>query len=152
MRSDRAALLFLAVASPAVLATFWVAGPVGEIVFALLATAFPVALIALGAARRGRLGPLRLPLLVLTLILEGSVVAMLAVRGRVLELPWVAGLPLAAAIQLYGMWLAPLALVALAYALTFDGFTLRREDLERLRRSIGSSGGDPETEPSQDED
>ncbi len=67
---------------------------------------------------------------------------MLLLRGRVLEAPWAAGLPLAAAIQLYGMWLAPLALVALAYALTFESFALRGEDLERLRRRFGGGGGE----------
>ena len=137
MPPHRLALAFLAAASPAVLAAFWLGGPVGEVAFALLGTGFPIALIVLGAARRGRLGPLRLPLLLLTLILEGAVVAMLLARGRLAELPWVGGLPLAAAVQLYGMWLAPLALVALAYALTFESFTLREEDLERLRRAVG---------------
>jgi hypothetical protein len=57
---------------------------------------------------------------------------MLLLRGRVLDGPWFGGLPLAAAIQLYGVWLAPLLLVALVYALTFDRFALRQEDLDRL--------------------
>lgn len=137
MRGRRLALAFLALGSPAVLGACWWAGPRGEVVFALLVVAFPLALIALGATRRGRLGPLRLPLVALGLILEGSLVALLLLRGRVEELPWVGGLPLVAAIQVYCMALLPLGLVVLAYALTFESFTLRSEDLDRLRRSLG---------------
>lgn len=114
---------------------FWLGGRVGEVVFAVLAAGFPVALAIIGASRRGRLGPLGVPLLLLLFILEGCVVGMLALGGRLDELPWVGGLPLAAAVQLYGMWLLPLPLVALAYALTFDSFTLTEDDLKRLRRT-----------------
>lgn len=106
----------------------------GEALFAALAAAFPVALAILGATRGGRLGPLRVPLLALFVILESCVFGMFVFRGRLEELPWVGGLPLAAAIQLYGMWLLPLALVTITYALTFDSFTLTEEDLDRLQR------------------
>jgi len=57
---------------------------------------------------------------------------MLLLRGQVIDGPWFGGLPGAAAIQLYGLFLAPLLLVALTYALTFDRFGIREEDLERL--------------------
>ena len=126
------------------LVCFWLGGRASEVVFATLAVAFPVALAAVGASRRGRLGPLAVPLVALLVILEASVLAMLALRGRLEELPWLWGLPLPAAIELYGMWLLPLALVALAYALTFDSFTLRADDLERLRR-FGHGTGESET-------
>jgi hypothetical protein len=131
----RIALLFLGIASPAMLICFWLGGRVGEVVFAGLAVGFPVALAIVGASRRGRLGPLQIPLLLLLLVLEGSVLGMLALGGRLDELPWVGGLPLAAALQLYGMWLLPLPLVALAYALTFDRFTLTEDDLARVREA-----------------
>lgn len=130
----RIALGFLAASSPLVLLTFLVRIPAGEVIFAVLATAFPVALIALGAHRTGRLGPLLWPLAVLLLILEAGLVAMLVFRGQVLELPWVGGLPLATAVQFYGLFLLPLALVSLSYAWTFDHFGLRQEDLDELRR------------------
>jgi len=137
--AKRAALSFLAVASPLILLSFFVPGPAGPLVFAVLSVAFPVALIVLGAARQGRLGPLLVPVVALLLILEGAVLGMLALRGQVMEAPWLGGLPLAAAIQLYGMWLLPLTLVALAYALTFDSFTLTDEDLSRFRRESRGS-------------
>ena len=57
---------------------------------------------------------------------------MLLFRGQVLDGPWFGGLPAATAIQLYGLWLTPLLLVALVYALTFDRFELTQEDLDRL--------------------
>lgn len=128
------ALLFLGLSAPLILWTFVAGSAVGEVVFALLAAAFPVALIVLGAQRGGSLGPLTVPLVVLLAVLEGSVVAMLWLRGQVLEAPWIGGFPLTAAIQIYGLFLAPLGLVSLAYAWTFDRFGLRQKDLDDLRR------------------
>jgi hypothetical protein len=139
--AKRAALIFVAASSPLILLSFLLPGPVGPLAFAVGAVAFPVALIAVGAARGGRLGPLVVPLLALLLLLEGSVLGMLALRGQVLGAPWLGGLPLPAAIQIYVMWLLPLGLVALAYALTFDRFSLTDTDLRRLRREAGGSSG-----------
>ncbi len=133
--SKQAALAFVAAAAPLILVSFWLAGGVGELLFGLLAAAFPVALIFVGASRKGRVGPLLFPLLLLLVVLEASVLAMLALRGRVLEGLWLAGLPLAAAVQLYAMWLGPLVLVSLVYALTFDSFNLTEKDLDRIRRA-----------------
>ncbi len=130
----RAAIVFLSIASALILLSFLPGLRFGPVLFAVLAVAFPVALIALGAARQGRLGPLTVPLTLLLVILETSLVGMMILRGHVIDGPWVAGLPLAAAIQLFGMWLLPLGLVALVYAITFDSFTLREEDLGRLER------------------
>ena len=96
---------------------------VGEVLFTLLAVAFPVALIVLGAQRRGRLGGLTWPLAGLLLILEAGAVAMLALRGQILTAPWVGGLPLATAVQVYGLFLLPQLLVDFAYARTFDSFS-----------------------------
>ncbi|MEE8524476.1 MAG: hypothetical protein V3T72_11135 [Thermoanaerobaculia bacterium] len=133
--AKRVALIFLGISAPVILLTFLVAIPAGEIVFSLLAVAFPVALIALGASgRRRQLGPLVGGLAVLALLLEGFVVVMLVLRGQVLDGPWVGGLPLATAVQVYGLFLTPLLLVSLLYALTFERFGLRRQDLDELRR------------------
>lgn len=149
MQARRAALGFLTVASPAVLLLFWLGGAVGELLFALVAAAFPIALIVLGVARRRGLGRLTAPLLALSVILAVALVAIWLLRGRVDELPWIGGLPLAAAIQLYGLWLVPLLLVTLAYALSFDSAGLSDAALERLRLGCGdpSDGGSPDCEP-----
>jgi len=136
----RAALAFLALASPAILLAFATGRAAGEVAFALLAMAFPVALIALGAQRDGSLGPLSWPLAALLLILEADVTAMLALRGTILTAPWLGGLPLATAIQVYGLFLLPSALVSLAYAWTFERFGLRQHDLDELRRRFGAAG------------
>ena len=142
----RIALTFLATAAPIIVVTFLVDIPAGEIVFSLLATAYPIALIALGAAlgreRSGQLGPLGWPLALLVLLLEILVVAMLVLRGQVLDGPWFGGLPLATAVQFYGLFLTPLLFVSLLYAFTFDRYGLRREDLDDLRRRFGKRDDD----------
>jgi hypothetical protein len=43
------------------------------------------------------------------------------------------GLPLRTAIVLYGVGVLPIAVLPFAYALTFDEFTLRDDDLQRVR-------------------
>ena len=136
----RLALAFLAISSPLILLTFIVGTAAGEVLFAFLGMAFPVALIVLGGHRCGHLGPLLWPLVALLLILEGCVVAMLALRGQILDAPWLGGLPLATAVQVYGLFLLPLLLVALAYAWTFESFGLRQADLDELRRRFEGQG------------
>ncbi len=131
-RSGRLALAALALASLATLVGLISGSEAGAVLSLLIAPVFPLTLIVLGASRRGELGAIALPLLVVGILLEGGLVAMLILRGRVLEAPWVAGLPLAAMIQIYVMWVVPFLIVALVYALTFESFTLSRDDLERL--------------------
>jgi hypothetical protein len=138
----RLGLAYLSLAAPGALALFVIPTAWAEEVFAVLAVGFPVALIAVGAARNGSLGPLRLPLLALTLILEGALLAMLTLRGSEAAGAWFGGLPPSAAVMLYVMFAAPLPLVGLAYALTFSGFTLREEDLEALDRMSLPGGRD----------
>ena len=133
-------LMFLAIASPVMLALFFMPWPWVDWAFAVLVMAYPVALIVVGVSRDGRLGPVGLPLLALLLFLEACGVGMLLLRGHVLDGPWFGGLPLAAAIQLYGVFLVPLLLVALTYALTFDRFEMRDEDLDRLAQFDRYSG------------
>jgi len=97
-------------------------------VAALAVTTFPVALIALGAARGGRLQGLRWPLVILWIVLAGSFLALLAFpHGG----PDVLGVPLALALMLFVLVPVPFVLVCWAYAARFE---LRDEDLERLRR------------------
>ena len=131
----KVALLFLAVASPLMLLLFMIGGSWADWTFSMLVMGYPVAMIVVAVARRGRLGPLALPLLLLLVFLEACAVAMLVLRGNVLNGPWFGGLPGAAAVQLYGLFVAPLLLVALAYALTFDRFGVNEADLARLEDS-----------------
>ena len=65
----RLALILLALAAPAVLLSFCVSGPAGPWIGAMAGgVMLPLALMILGAARRGRLGWLWLPLLSTALV------------------------------------------------------------------------------------
>ncbi|HEY1952920.1 MAG TPA: hypothetical protein VGG76_08945 [Gemmatimonadaceae bacterium] len=104
----------------------------------LLAVGVPIALgaiMVLGAARGRRgIGPLGIPF--------AFVVATLAIGfGAALALPGgegplsvlLLGLPLRAAIVIYGVGLLPIVVLPIAYALTFETQTLNAEDVERVR-------------------
>jgi hypothetical protein len=100
----------------------------GEIGLAAVATLFPVALIALGAAHGGRLGAVRWPLAVLAVVLGGGVGAILALHlgwwpgggpGGVGEGAVADRATAGLAVLLGAVVLAPFALVAAAYAMTF---------------------------------
>lgn len=130
----------LAAASVAALAALLVGGAVAEGVFAACAALFPVALIALGAARRGHLGgALGWTLVALLLLIGGGLGAAFALRGHVMSAPWVGGVPLALAAVLVLIWGVPLVLVGLVYGFTFDRHGLTHDDLEALRRRAGGA-------------
>lgn len=133
-RTRSGLLAFLGAASPLLLAALAVDEGWALALLAFLAAAFPVALMALGAVQRGRLGSLALVFAVLLLVLAAGLGALLALRGQGVEEPRFGGLPPPAAVQLLGLTLVPLVLVALAYALAFDRRGVTEEDLERLRR------------------
>lgn len=94
-----------------------------------------VGFMALGAARPGRsLGPLWIPLTFTFVVLVGGFGLVLALPGA--EGPasrLVAGLPLRAALVVYGIGLLPALVLPLGYALTFERFTLDAADIERIR-------------------
>lgn len=93
-----------------------------------------VSVMALGAWREGSVGPLAPVFAFVFVLLVGGF-------GAALQLPagadgaaglWL-GLPPGAAVILYGVGLLPLFVVPVAYALSFDRFTLDEEDWERVR-------------------
>jgi hypothetical protein len=136
----RAALLFLGVSSPLLLASLLLGA---VLPFILLSVAFPVALMALGAAgatapARPGLDPTWVALLLLLVLLEGSFLGMLALLGRAGPSAWRFGLPLAAVLQWVGLWLLPLLLIPAAYAWGFRRRGLTREGLERFRQRVQS--------------
>ena len=92
-----------------------------------------VASMALGAARKGGVGRLKLPFAFTFLVLAGGFCAVLALPPEPVGAPLYLGLPLRAAIVLVGIGLLPLFVLPVAYALTFDEMTLSQEDLERVR-------------------
>jgi len=93
---------------------------------------FPVALMALGAARKGRLGPLRGPLLLLGIVLAGVFAALVVLPDGG---PEAGPLPLGTVLMLFVLVPVPFLLVSWAYAAFFDRWFLREEDLERIRRA-----------------
>jgi hypothetical protein len=132
----RSALVFLGIASPLLLVSLWLGAAAP---FVVLAVAFPVGLMALGAARggAGRRRPklVAAVLIALLVILEVSFVAMLNLRGRLEEAAWPLGFPLASWILLVGVGLLPLLLIPAAYATLFRGQGLSAEDLARVREA-----------------
>ena len=92
----------------------------------------PAFLMMLGATQRVGVGPVGAVLAALLLVLVGSGLAMLVFRGA--AEPWVLGLPIGAALQLYAACALPLLFMPLAYAVVFERHTLRSEDLEAFRR------------------
>ncbi|HEY4565428.1 MAG TPA: hypothetical protein VIJ36_20805 [Thermoanaerobaculia bacterium] len=124
------ALVLLALATLASLAAF-LGSPLAPWLAAFGGATFPVALIALGAARQGRLGSLTLPLALLWLLLAGGLAAVLALPAGG---PDVAGLPLATALMIFVLVPVPLLGLGLLYALSFGRLGVREEDLDRMRR------------------
>lgn len=96
--------------------------------------ACPIALIALGAARGGKLGPLRIPLLLTGLVLFGVLAALLLLPNGG---PDIRSLPLGTVLLLFVLVPVPFLILTWAYVATFDSWFLREEDLERLRKGKG---------------
>jgi hypothetical protein len=128
--AHRLAVILLALATLAALAAFCLGGSPGAWLAAFAGATFPVALIALGAARAGRIGSLGPVLILIWLLLAGGLFAILALPGGG---PDFAGLPLGTALMLFVLVPIPLLVLGLFYAADFDRRGLREEDLERLR-------------------
>jgi hypothetical protein len=124
------ALALLALASLASLAAF-LGAPRAPWLAALGGATFPVALIALGAMRRGRLQGLGSSLALLWLLLAGGLAAALALPAGG---PDVAGLPLATALMIFVLVPVPLVGLGLLYAFSFERHGVTEEDLDRMRR------------------
>lgn len=95
-----------------------------------------VAVMVLGAARDGRVGRLAIPFAFSGLVLAGGFGLALALpASEAAGAPLYLGLPLRAAIILYGIGLFPIVVLPIAYALTFSGQTLTADDVERVRQA-----------------
>jgi hypothetical protein len=117
----------------------------------VMGMATPAALVSmmiLGATRDGEpLGPLVWPFAFSGLVLAGGFAAALGLPAS--EAAGVAlygGLPLRAAVIIYGIGLLPIVVLPVAYAVTFRSQTLRPGDLERVREAAAAfRGGAPPT-------
>jgi hypothetical protein len=128
--AHRVAILLLALSALAALAAFCFGSALGPWLAAFAGATFPVALIALGAAREGRLAGIRWALGLVWIVLAGGLFAIMALpQGG----PDIGGLPLGTALMLFVLVPVPLLLLGFLYAASFDG-GLREEDLDRIRR------------------
>ncbi len=110
----------------------WIAWP-----FMIATSLTLVAAMTLGAVRRGTsLGPLAIPFALTLLILVGGFGLALMQPVPTVESRLWFGLPAGAALVLYGVGLLPVLILPLAYALTFDRYTLSIDDLDRVRRQV----------------
>lgn len=105
----------------------------------LLAFGIPIALVSvmvMGAARdRGGVKKLALPFAFVGILLTvGFCLALGLPANESAESSLIFGLPLRAAIVIYGVGLIPIVVLPVAYALTFETQTLNAEDLEKVRR------------------
>ena len=124
--AHRAAIVLLALAALAAVAAFCFGSAPGPWLAAFAGATFPVALIALGAARE-RIG---WALGLVWLLLAGGLFAILSLpEGG----PDFGGLPLATALMLFVLVPVPLLLLGFLYAASFER-GLREEDLDRIRR------------------
>jgi hypothetical protein len=137
----RAAIVVLFVSTVAIAIAYAVAlttggaSPLSSWIAAFAIPSSLTAIMILGAVRGDRgIGRLKIPFLFVALILIAGFVAALALppaenAGSKLVL----GLPLRAAIVVYGIGLLPIVVLPVAYALTFETQTLSTEDVERVR-------------------
>ena len=104
--------------------------------FAIATACMMTAILVLGAARRqAKLGKLWWVFAFVFVVLAGGFTAALAEAAVTTERLWL-GLPSGAAIILYVVGLSPMAVLPIAYALSFDKTTLSGEELETLRRRL----------------
>jgi hypothetical protein len=93
-----------------------------------------VAVMVLGAAKGGRIGRLALPFAFSFCVLAaGFCLAVALPEDAGAGAPLYLGLPLRAAIVIYGIGLFPIVVLPIAYALTFGEQTLNGADIERVR-------------------
>ena len=130
--AKRLSLGFLSVASLAILVIFFVELRALSWLFAVLVMGFPIALVTLAVSCDGRLGRLRLPLVVLFAMLQCGVIGVLAFDGS--GITGFYGLPISLHFLLLLIWLGPLCVTTLTYAATFSEFGIDDELLGRLKQ------------------
>ena len=126
------ALGFLTVASFAILIIFFIDVRALSWLFAVLVMGFPIALVTMAVSRDGRLGRLRVPLVVLFAMLQCGVIGVLAFDGSGINGFY--GLPLSLHFLLFLIWLGPLGVTTLMYAATFSELGIDDELLARLEQ------------------
>jgi len=123
---DRIALIVLGIGSPLVVLACVLGGETGRLAFVIVTPLIPVALMALGASRRGsrgsRGGQRRVAwvLLALALTLEVGSVGVLLLSRLDDGASLIAGLPAATIVMLVALGVGPLLLIPISYAVLFE--------------------------------
>ena len=128
--AKRLALGFVGVASLTVLFFFLVAVPGSTWAFAVLVMGFPIALVTLAVSRDGAVGRLWIPLVALFASLQTGVLGVLVYTGSVGSGPL--DLPPSLVFLLAFVWLAPLVITTVSYAVLFGELGIDDELLARL--------------------
>ncbi len=94
-------------------------------------------MMALGAARGGKLRPIALVACVLTFLVVGGAfsLALILPANEGKDAVIVLGFPLRTAIVLYGVGIVPILFLPAMYAASFDADTLSDDDLARVRQA-----------------
>lgn len=95
-------------------------GERGAWIVALSSGALVAGLVGLAVAGERRRRRATVVAVVLGLLVAGSLGALVALAGRVGEAPWPGGVPAALWVLFGGLWLLPLVLTGLGYALAFE--------------------------------
>lgn len=100
------------------------------------------AIMTLGATRGNKgLGPLKIPFLFVFFVLAlGFCLALGLPANEAKGAPLLLGLPVRAAIVIYGIGLLPIVVLPVAYAITFGTQTLSEEDIARVREVASKTG------------
>ncbi len=129
--AKRLALRFLTVAPFAILAIFFFTPAALSWLFAVVVMSFPIALVTLAVSRDGGLGRrLRLPLLALFAMLQLGVIGVLAFSESGVN--GFFGFPISLHFLLLLIWLGPLCVTTITYAVTFSELGIDDALLEQL--------------------
>lgn len=139
-----AATVFATIGIALAYASAFAPPPLATLGVYVMAASMPLALMAvmlLGASRRDRApGVMGWAMLLVFGLVTGGFLLALWLPAEAPGDPLWLGLPLRAAIVLYGVGVLPLLVLPVAYALTFERLTLSDDDLARVRAA--RRGGD----------
>lgn len=110
-------------------------------VFAMLQIALFISLLAYGGEKQGRLGPLKVPLLVGGVLYAAIFTALIYSYYQYMQEDKHAmflSLPIPTAWMIYGVWPIPMVFM-FAYMLTFDRWVFRPEDRRRFEQLLADS-------------
>jgi len=130
--AKRLALGFLTLGPLVILGMFFFTPAALSWLFAVVVMSFPIALVTLAVSRDGGVGRrLRFPLLALFAMLQAGVIGVLVFSASGVNGFY--GFPLSLHFLLLLIWLGPLCVTTITYAVTFTEFGIDDELLDQLK-------------------